>query len=345
VNDTDPFDHLELETRAGRLVQLLPDAIALVNEDGRIRFGNSRLEDLSEYRSEELVGRPIEVLLPETRRVGEHHGAPLHDRPDPRMETVLCRRGGSEVPVDIQFSSIEMDGKSCTIASIRDITERKRIEEALREREQRYRRIFEEGPLGIAVLDRSLRVMEVNHAIIKMSRRSSDELIGTQFPVVEDPAEAAEDREQMDRLFHGEIEGYDIEKRFRSKSGEIRYASIRTSVIHDEHGAPLHGLRIVEDVTERKRLEQQLALNAAAANAILTKLTAREAEILGLLSDGLSAPEMATRLSVSVRTVESHLANAYRKLGVRTKSDAVTEFEALSKAAAPVDLNDGPTSH
>jgi DNA-binding CsgD family transcriptional regulator len=146
----------------------------------------------------------------------------------------------------------------------------------------------------------------------------------------------------MTRLLRGEIEGYRIEKRFVRASGEQGYVSITTSVIHDEHGAPLYTLRIVEDLTERRLLEQAVAARAEAASGVLGRLTAREREILSLLSEGLTAPQMSARLSVSTRTVETHLANAYRKLGVRSRGDAVEAFRRLSTdLGAPPDAQPG----
>ena len=97
-------------------------------------------------------------------------------------------------------------------------------------------------------------------------------------------------------------------------------------------GAPVYGLRILEDITKRKRLESELVAHATTAGKLLASFTPRETEILALLCEGYPASRMAERLSLSVRTVESHLANSYRKLGVRTREDAVAEFTRLTIA-------------
>jgi DNA-binding CsgD family transcriptional regulator len=93
-------------------------------------------------------------------------------------------------------------------------------------------------------------------------------------------------------------------------------------------------MRIVEDITKRKRLERELVAHATTASKLLNGLTPRETEVLTLLSGPDTASQMAKRLSVSVRTVESHLANAYRKLGARTREEAVVEFARLKSAVA-----------
>jgi DNA-binding CsgD family transcriptional regulator len=105
-------------------------------------------------------------------------------------------------------------------------------------------------------------------------------------------------------------------------------------LIRNELGVALYGLRIVEDITKRKRLEHELASHATTAGKLLASLTPRETEVLELLLISATASKIAEHLSVSVRTVETHLANAYRKLGVRTKEDASSEYERLTGAVA-----------
>jgi PAS domain S-box-containing protein len=337
---------LELEAYVGGLVQALPDGILLTDRNGRIVFLNSRLEELSHYHRDDLLGRPLELLVPGGVRDANkenrfHSPDDLSLRP-PVLQSRLRPRAGDEIPVDIRINPIELGGEPYTVVSVQDIRERQETEEFLRQSEERFRRIFEDGPLGIAIVDRDLTVTDVNQAVVRMTGFTREELIGTRFPRVDDPTEASDDLALMHRLLGGEIASYRIEKRFKTKTGTTAFASITTSVVHDETGRPLYTLRIVEDITERKRLEQEIATQAAAARAILGRLTAREAEILGLLSEGLSAPQMAKRLSVSHRTVESHLANAYRKLGVRTKDDAKAEFMGLARAA-DADATEPPT--
>ena len=130
------------------------------------------------------------------------------------------------------------------------------------------------------------------------------------------------------------IAGYQSEAGFVTDVGDIAFADVTASVIRDEHGAPIYGLRIVEDITKRKHLERELVAHAATAGKLLASFTPRETEVLALLCEGHTAPKMAELLSVSARTVESHLANSYRKLGVRTREDAEAEFSRLTVAVA-----------
>ena len=88
----------------------------------------------------------------------------------------------------------------------------------------------------------------------------------------------------------------------------------------------------VRDISERRRVRDERDRAVAASAAILGRLSAREFEVLELLCDGIAAARIAERLHLSVRTVESHVASAYRKLGVNSRDDAVQTIRRLTSA-------------
>ncbi len=223
--------------------------------------------------------------------------------------------------------------------SFRDVTQRKRTEEELRESEQQFRQVFNQGPIGIALVDLDSRIMNANRALCRFVGRTRNELVGATFASFAHPDDADKESELARQLSAEMIPSYQTETRFVTDVGEVVSANVTASVIRGEHGAPIYGLRIVEDITKRKRLERELVAHATTASKLLASVTPRETEILALLCDGYTASRIAERLSVSVRTVESHLANGYRKLGVRTREDAAAEFARLTLAVT--DLKKG----
>ena len=223
--------------------------------------------------------------------------------------------------------------------NFRDVTERRRTEEDLRESEQQFRQVFNQGPLGIAVVDLDSRVLDANRALCRFVGRTKDELLGTTFSYLAHPEDKDKESELARQMSEELIFGYRTETRFVNDVGEVVFASVTASVIRGESGAPIYGLRIVEDTTKRKRLERELVAHTTTAGKLLASFTPREIEVLTLLCDGFTALKMAESLSLSVRTVESHLANSYRKLGVRTKEDAAAEFARLTMAVT--DLKKG----
>ncbi|MGA3215165.1 MAG: PAS domain S-box protein [Acidimicrobiales bacterium] len=218
--------------------------------------------------------------------------------------------------------------------SFRDVTDAKRTEEELRESEQRFRQVFDQGPLGIALVDLEARVTNANRALCQFVGRPKSELVGASFSSFTHPDDVDKDVELIRQMSDGAIHSYKAETRFVTETGEVAFGIVTASMIRSELGSPIYGLRIVEDITKRKRLEHELASHATTARKLLASLTPREVEVLELLAQSATASKLADRLSVSVRTVETHLANAYRKLGVRTKEDAAAEFARLTSAVA-----------
>jgi PAS domain S-box-containing protein len=217
--------------------------------------------------------------------------------------------------------------------SFRDVTERKRTEEELRESVQRFRQVFNQGPLGIAIVDLNSQITDANRALCRFVGRTRNELVGTTFESFIHRDDLDKDVALARKMSEGTIPSYRTETRFVTENGDVVFGSVTALLIRGELGSPIYGLRFVEDITEHKLLEHELVSHATTAGKLLASLTPRETEVLELLAaSDITASKIAESLSVSVRTVESHLANVYRKLGVRTKEDAEIEFARLTRA-------------
>ena len=131
--DADPKSQALFE----KLFEFSPDAIVVIDSEGKIARVNGQVETMFGYRREELLGQPIEVLLPERfRPIHPRHRKNYHANPRVRamgagLELYARRNDGSEFPVDIMLGPLEYEGSSQVLGVIRDITERKRAEEAL----------------------------------------------------------------------------------------------------------------------------------------------------------------------------------------------------------------------
>jgi len=296
-----------------RFVELwhLPDRIVATRDDAAtIAFGMEQLADPDAFqaRVEELYDDPEaesnEILEFKDGRVFERYSRPQ------RVDGAIVGR----------------------VWSFRDVTASKRTERELRESEQRFRQIFDQGPLGIALVDLEGRITNANRALCRFVGRRRSELVGSGFESFTYPGDVDKDLEFARQMSAGTIPDYQTETRFVTSRGDVVFGIVTASMIRGELGLPTYGLRIVEDITKRKRLEHELVSHATTARKLLASLTPRETEVLELLADGVTASRIAEQLSLSVRTVETHLANAYRKLGVRSRDDATAEFARLTSA-------------
>ncbi|MFG1399533.1 sensor histidine kinase [Roseixanthobacter pseudopolyaromaticivorans] len=152
-----------LETRFRDLFELMPDAIVVLNATGRIVLINSQAEALFGYPAGSLIGEPVERLLPERLRAAHlHHRAGYVAQPRVRamgvgLELHGRRVDGSEFPVDISLSPLQTPEGTLVLSAIRDATERKRFEAALREKNEQLASAMQAKDRFLATMSHELR--------------------------------------------------------------------------------------------------------------------------------------------------------------------------------------------
>jgi len=219
------------------------------------------------YSLEEVVGRPLEDFYsPESIAELMEGGGYKRGLEGEFIigERQLLTRNGTLIPT-LLYATPEKDSSgqvTGTRAMFVDITDRKRAEEALRESEERFRRIFEQGPLGLAIVSLDYRWLAVNGALCQMLEYSEDDLAGLTFVNITHPDDLDENLEYAEKLARGEIPFYRMEKRYIKKSGEVFWINVTGSVVRDDHGKALYFLSMIEDISDRKRAED-LALQTA----------------------------------------------------------------------------------
>lgn len=266
------------------LLESAPDAMVIVDSAGKIVFVNSQAERMFGYASEELLDQPVEVLIPEQiRRAHVRHRTEFSAAPRTRamgagLELRGRRKDGSTFPVEISLSPVEESNGHFVASAIRDITERKEIEVALRLSEERFRRVVAEvRDYAIFMLDPQGRVKSWNEGAQRIKGYRADEIIGRHFSCFY-PSEVV-DRGGPDEVLkiatwegRWEGEGWRIRK-----DGSRFWASVVITALHDEDGKLLGFTKVTRDITEQKRVREAFLLevtNALLSNLDITKLLA-----------------------------------------------------------------------
>ena len=144
------------------------------------------------------------------------------------------------------------------ITIVRNITDRKQAETALKESETRFRGAFETSGIGMALVAPDGRWLKVNTALCKMVGYSEAELMKKTFQDITYFDDLTEDLEYVNQMLKGEIQSYHMEKRYIHKDGHIIWILLSVSLVRDENGEPKHFVSQIQDITDRKKHEEQL---------------------------------------------------------------------------------------
>ena len=139
-----------------------------------------------------------------------------------------------------------------------DITERRRMREALRESDERFHGAFDLAPIGMAIVAPDGRFLQVNRALCAIVGYSEEELLATDYQAITHHDDRAADLAQDRAMLAGEIRTYQMEKRYLHKDGYVVWILLSVSLVHDEQGSPAYFISQIEDITERKRAQEAL---------------------------------------------------------------------------------------
>lgn len=247
-------------------VQLLSMMIDL---DGNILFCNDFFLKVIGCRQEEVRGQHIvELLLPPGER--EEVASLLHAMMDGSLpvmpvQSELLTRHGERRLINWSHSLLRNPcGEIIGLAGIgEDITERQRAGQALQESEIRFRAIFEGATTGIALTDLEGRFLTANPALQALLGYSEAELRQNDVRMITLPDDLEHNGTCLAEVLAKQLDSYQVEKRFRRKDGGIIWGRLSISIVRDEHGNPRFSIEMVDNITERKRAEEELLQSSA----------------------------------------------------------------------------------
>jgi PAS domain S-box-containing protein len=255
----------ESEARLQLQIDRMPISCIVFNKELRILSWNPAAEQLFGFNATEVIGRHAYDCI-----------VPPHLKP--QIDSVVARLLEGDETAHSTNENLTKDGRQIVCAwtntplrgadgkiggilsMVQDITARKQAEEALRQSEESFRKVFEEGPVGLALVGTDYRILKANTALCEMLGYREAELSGMMFRDFTHPDDPHINPSIAEPLFTGEVPFHKMEKRYFRKNGEILWGNVTASAIRDNQGKPLYGVAMIEDITDRKRAETQVRL-------------------------------------------------------------------------------------
>jgi PAS domain S-box-containing protein len=261
-----------------RLQAIITNAFdAVVEMDGRgvITSWNPRAEEIFGWSQREAVGRkPSETIIPRRCRDAHEEGlrhflatgeGPILNRP---IEMTALHRDGREIPIELTLTPTPWEGGFTFCAFIRDISERQRVEEALRESEERFRATFNQAAVGIGHVDPAGRWLRVNQKYCDIVGYTVEELTAMDVRDITHPDDLAATMTALEGLLEGTLANYSMEKRYIRKDGSTAWVNLTVSKVSDADGKPRFFVGVAEEITARKEVEQALRFSQARYQAL-----------------------------------------------------------------------------
>ncbi|MCF8198265.1 MAG: PAS domain S-box protein [Sulfuritalea sp.] len=249
--------------RLRALLETIPDLVWLKDMDGVYLFCNSEFEKLYGAKEENIVGKTDYDFVDRQQADSFRH----HDKmaveagkPTSNEEWLTFSADGRHVLVETTKTPMrDSRGKLIGVLGVaRDITQRAQAEQAVRESEGLLRSFYELDLVGLAITAPDKGWLRVNQYLCNMLEYSEQELRRMSWAQLTYPEDLAADEAQFARLLANETEGYELEKRFLSRSGNVIPTRLVVRCVRKTDGSVDYVTAMVEDVTERKRAESEL---------------------------------------------------------------------------------------
>ncbi|OGV48172.1 MAG: hypothetical protein A2X49_09085 [Lentisphaerae bacterium GWF2_52_8] len=256
-------EHLRYRT----LLEASPDIIFMLDREERCLFVNKNAAMFLRLSPEEAIGRKqSELFNPETaKRQSQSISEVLQTGKMLLRETNVEHQDGRKSWIESRIvpMSDEKGVVTGVLGLVRNVTERKELEHSLRESEERFRLFFECASIGMGMTDLKGNIIKVNPAFCRMLGYAEAELMAKTIDSITFPEDIAPSKEAFLNAINGSNGEYQMEKRYIDKEGKLIWVHIYASLIRDQEGNPKHFIAQIEDISMRKKAEQQLQSHKA----------------------------------------------------------------------------------
>jgi PAS domain S-box-containing protein len=238
----------------------ITDLVAIIDKDFRIIKVNQAFAHALGTTPQKLVGRKCYEMVHGSKEpwVSCPHKQALQ-RSKPAIEEFWEPHLGRHVQVSVSPIFNDKDEMTSSVHIVRDISERNNSEEALRQSEERFRLTFDQSPIGTALLEtKKGHFARTNKAFCRFTGYSEEELAQLAFKDITYPDDLAMSLEQTRQVLAGEIDGFEMEKRYVRKDGSTAWGHLSVQVMKDSSGRIPYTLAMIQDITARKQAEEAL---------------------------------------------------------------------------------------
>ncbi len=258
----------ESEATSRLILESMPDAIVIIDRDGQIVHANTQVETLFGYTPEDIMGRSVEILLPQHLRPG--HELQRLSYGEERNRRIMGlghdlygrRKDESEFPIEVMLAPIDNSTSWDVLVAIRDNTRQRKAQEALRNNEEKLRTLFELLPVGVSFLNKEGRVSELNSALEEILDIPRNQILSGKYQARRfiradgSPMSPSEFASTRARLEQKNI--YNVETGIVKQNGEITWTSVNAAPVKV---ADIEAAIVTIDITDRKKAEEALHKN------------------------------------------------------------------------------------
>jgi PAS domain S-box-containing protein len=273
-----------------KLFEASPDAVLVTDHNGLILQANAQAENMFGYARQELIGQAVELLIPERfHSVHPKHRSAYSSQPRVRamgagLELFGRRKDGTEIPVDTMLSPLETAEGHLVLVVVRDISQKKLAEQALRRSEQQFRSLFEFSPDAIVVTSHEGKIAEVNTQVEKFFGYSRSELLGQPIEIlIPERFRATHPKHRADYAAHSRVRsmGAGLELYGLRKDGREFPVDIMLGPAESPEGQVV--LSVIRDLSEKRQAEEALRRSEREKNYLEEELvtTQQFEEIVG----------------------------------------------------------------
>ncbi len=240
------------------------DAIIMVDNNGNISYWNDAAEKIFGYTKEEALGQHIKLIIPEKFYKAYNRGFSRFRKTGrgPKVERTLeltaRRKDGSEFPVELSLAAVKIRDEWNAIGVVRDITGRKRTEEARRESEARFKELWDNAPVAYHTLDTRGIITSVNQTEARMLGYSPEEMVGESIFEFILPEQRQEAQKRFKQKLSGKLLPRAEDRIYVKKDGSRVYVVIDDVLEHDKEGKLIGVRTTMVDITDVKRAENLL---------------------------------------------------------------------------------------